>query len=89
MAVGTIPNVNKLNVSQMTQQQVAAHASGFELLGLIVISNHARPDSRNTIVELTQGWVSALCASCTLAGHAAFVIMSADRADADAACKDL
>ena len=55
MVVGVVPNVHQLNMSRMTQQQVEAHATGFALLGLIVLTNRVRPDSRETIVELQQG----------------------------------
>ena len=55
MAVGTIPNVHQLDLSRMSQQQVSAHATGFELLCLIVLSNHVRPDSRDTLTQLQEG----------------------------------
>ena len=55
MAVGTVPNVHQLDLSRMSQQQVCAHASSFELLCLIVLSNHVRPDSRDTLTQLQEG----------------------------------
>ena len=55
MAVGTVPNVHQLDLSRMSQQQVSAHAIGFELLCLIVLANHVRPDSKETITQLQDG----------------------------------
>ena len=55
LAVGLVPNVHQLDVSRMTQQQVQEQATDFALLGLIVLTNRVRPDSRDTIVELQQG----------------------------------
>ena len=55
MAVGIVPNVHQLDLSRMSQQQVAAHATGFDLLCLIVLTNHVRPDSKDTITQLQDG----------------------------------
>lgn len=55
MAVGTVPNVHRLDLTCMSQQQVSAHATDFELLCLIVLTNHVRPDSRDTVTQLQQG----------------------------------
>jgi len=55
LAVGTLPHVDHLELSVMTQQQVEALTPGFDLLGLIVLSNNLRSDSRDTVLELQQG----------------------------------
>ncbi len=55
LAVGKLAHVDQLDLSVLSQQQAEAHATGFELLGLIVLSNHVRPDSRDAILELQRG----------------------------------
>ena len=52
LAVGTLPNVSKLDVQHMSQQQLEKRAEKLEMLGLIVLTNHVRPDSRSTVTEL-------------------------------------
>ncbi|KAL0023496.1 hypothetical protein WJX79_002152 [Trebouxia sp. C0005] len=55
MAVGTIPDVHQLDLLRMTQQQVEAHVTHMELLGLMVLTNNIRSDSKSTITELQAG----------------------------------
>ena len=38
----------------MSQEQLEKEVQHFELLGLLVLSNHLRPDSNGTITELQQ-----------------------------------
>lgn len=52
MAVGTVPNVHLLDLPRMSLQQVSAHTTSFELLCLVVLTNHVRPDSKATITQL-------------------------------------
>ena len=45
-------NVGHANFSAMTQQQAETRAGPLDLLGLIVLSNHLRPDTKETIAHL-------------------------------------
>lgn len=60
MAVGVIPNVTQLDLVHMTQRQVEAHVTHMELLCLMVLTNNIRPDSKETISELQEGYVVML-----------------------------
>ena len=44
--------VGNLNFGAMTQQQVESRAGPLDLLGLFVLSNHLRPDTKQTIAHL-------------------------------------
>ena len=52
MAVGTVPHVHQLDLAHMSLQQMETAAFSFELLGLIVLTNPVRPDSKDTINKL-------------------------------------
>ena len=52
VAVGIIPNVQSLELLRMTQEQVEAHAVDMQLLGLVVLTNSIREDSKKTIHEV-------------------------------------
>ena len=60
LAKGVLRGVDKQAMSLMTQEQLEAHAQGFELLGLLVLSNSLRPDSKATVTELQQRSVFVL-----------------------------
>lgn len=63
MAVGTIQNASKLDLAHMTPQQVEASATNMRLLSLVVMTNNVRPDSKETIAHLQDGYACPLC-SC-------------------------
>lgn len=52
LAGGSLPGVGGLDLAAMNQQQVEAKAGSLDLLGLFVLSNHLRPDSKETILHL-------------------------------------
>ncbi len=52
LAVGVIPDVATLAVHQMSLAQIEAHAGELQLLGIIVLSNPIKADSKDTITEL-------------------------------------
>ncbi len=52
LAVGVLPHVHKLDLSLMSQQEIESHAHKLELLSVIVLTNHVRPDSKATITQL-------------------------------------
>lgn len=54
-AVGIIRNADKLDLVRMPQQQLEAAASHMQLLGLVVLANTVRPDSRETISLVQDG----------------------------------
>ena len=60
MAVGVVPNVHQLDLVRMSQQQLEAEAMNFELLGLIVLSNPVRPDSKTTMTRLQDRWAGLI-----------------------------
>ena len=55
VAVGTIPDVGNLDVHHMSQQQIEAWVVDLRLLGLVVLTNFVRHDSKATISELQDG----------------------------------
>lgn len=55
VAVGTIPDVGRLDVHHMSQQQIEAQAVDLKLLGLVALTNFVRRDSKATISELQDG----------------------------------
>lgn len=54
MAVGSVPNVDQLDLPRLSQQHAQEQSSGFVLLGLIVLTNCIRPESKDTVAELQQ-----------------------------------
>lgn len=58
LAKGVLRGADRQALGQMSQEQLEAHAEGFELLGLLVLHS-LRPDSRKTVIELQQ-WYSWL-----------------------------
>ncbi|DBA94899.1 TPA: hypothetical protein ACH3X1_002432 [Trebouxia sp. C0004] len=54
-AVGIIRGVHKLDIACMTQQQVESCATHMQLLGLVVLTNSVRTDSRQTISQIQDG----------------------------------
>ena len=67
LAVGKLPHVHQLDLTCMSQQQVEARAEGFQLLGLIVVANQVRQDSKNAVIQLQHRqvlFVEVLLAIC-------------------------
>lgn len=55
MAVGTLPKLDEADLPGLSQQQLEMQCSQMELLALVVLTNHVRPDSRDTITQLQDG----------------------------------
>lgn len=55
MAVGYLPELASLDLQSTSQQQLEKMCTQVELLGLVVMSNHVRPDSRETVTQLQEG----------------------------------
>ena len=64
MAVGVLPDVDQLDLPHMSLSDIEAQAQQLELLCLVVLSNQIRPDSKDTITQLQQGY--ALIASIVI-----------------------
>ncbi len=54
IAVAQVPNVAKLDLASMSQQQVEDQAGSFELVGLTILSNHLNSDSKATVKQLQE-----------------------------------
>jgi len=54
LAVGVVQGVRGLNLAAMSQQDMEAKAGSLDLLGLFVLQNHLRHDSKETIVHLQE-----------------------------------
>lgn len=54
LAKGVLKGFDKRALSMMDQEQLEKQVKRFELVGLLVLSNHLRPDSKDTISELQQ-----------------------------------
>lgn len=55
MAVGTLPQLKDADLPQLSQQQLEMQCSQIELLALVVLTDHLRPDSRETVSQLQKG----------------------------------
>ena len=58
MAAGTIKNFKRLEGSTLTLQQSEAAVSHMSLVGLLVVTNALRADSKDTIAELQDEYAS-------------------------------
>ena len=54
LAKGVIRDGSQQALSMMTQEQLERQVDSFQLIGLLVLSNHLRSDSKDTISELHQ-----------------------------------
>ena len=54
LAKGVLKGRDRRSLSPMSQEQLEKQVQQFELLGLLVLSNHLRSDSKGTITELQQ-----------------------------------
>ena len=54
LAKGVVVGTDREALSCMTQEQLESHAQSFKLLGLLVLSNHLKHDSKDTISQLQQ-----------------------------------
>lgn len=54
LAKGVLKGRDRRSLCLMSQEQLEKQVHRFELLGLLVLSNHLRPDSKPTIIELQQ-----------------------------------
>ena len=69
LAVGVLPDVHNLDVQRMSQQQLEEKAVHLELLGLLMLTNRLRPDSKRTVAELQDKYdLCHPCSSCCKAG---------------------
>ena len=57
VAAGIVPDKDKLDLPNMSQQAIEAAAVGMVLLGLVVLANSIRDNSVTTIKELQEGCV--------------------------------
>ena len=57
VAAGIVPDMDKLDLPNMSQQAIEAAAVGMVLLGLVVLANSIRDDSVTTIKALQEGYV--------------------------------
>ena len=55
VAAGVVPGVHHMDLPRMTQQQVEASAVDMQLLGLVVLTNSVRDDSKDTISQVQDG----------------------------------
>ena len=60
LAVGVLKNVTSTDLANMNQQDAEAMAGQLDLLGLLVLSNHLHPASRDTITNLQDKYMSLL-----------------------------
>ena len=61
-AIGVIPDVDQLDLPRMTQQQVESCTLSIQLSALVVLTNSIRPDSKDTISEVQEGYAAgSLC----------------------------
>lgn len=69
LAVGILKDVDKLDLASMSQPEIEAHALPLQLLGLIVLSNQIRPESRDTITQLQEGYAHTTLAETLYVTH--------------------
>ena len=63
LAVGVLKDVDKLDLARMSQLEI--DATQLQLLGLVVLSNQIRSDSKDTIMQLQQGYARAALTAST------------------------
>lgn len=63
MAKGVVKGLDREAMCLMSQEQLERHVEQFELLGLLVLSNHLRTDSEPTVTELQQQYGHSLDAT--------------------------
>ena len=61
LAVGVLPNVHKLDLSVMSQQEIEVHAEGLQMLSMIVLTNNVRLDSRPSVTQLQERYHLCTC----------------------------
>ena len=54
MCKGRLKGLSKEALARLSQEQLEARVDRFTLLGLLVLSNSLRPDSKETITKLQQ-----------------------------------
>ena len=54
VASGILPDVDKMDLTHMSQQAIEAAAIGINLLALVVLANSIREDSISTIKQLQE-----------------------------------
>ena len=64
VAMAVLPNMSQSDMDCMSQHQIEAAASPFRLLGIIVLTNPVKPDSKDIIAELQDRRAS--CALCVV-----------------------
>ncbi len=52
IACGVVKGAARLDLPAMSLQALERHAGHMDLLGLVVMSNHLRPDSQQTVSHL-------------------------------------
>ena len=52
LAMGVLPDVSNMDLQRMSQQQLEQQAENLQMLGLLLLTNHVRPDSKSTVTEL-------------------------------------
>lgn len=57
VALAEVRHVNTLKLAGMSQRDVERHAGQLKLLGLIILSNHVNPDSKETVQQLQERYV--------------------------------
>ena len=61
LAVGTLHGVSAAQLAGMDQQQAEARCGTMDLLGMLVLSNELRDNSRTTIAALQDRFVRPWC----------------------------
>ena len=56
LAVGVLPHAADLDIAHMPQTQIEALASPLQLLGVMVVANPIKDDSKETVTELQDRW---------------------------------
>ena len=54
LAVGVVQGVSCMNLAAASQQQMELRAGSLDVLGLVVLSNHLRSESQETIQHLQE-----------------------------------
>ena len=52
VACGVILDAQQLDIVRMSQQQIEASAVDMQLLGLVILTNSVRSDSRETVQQI-------------------------------------
>ena len=86
IASGSLLDVAKLDLASMPLQALERRAGHMDLLGLVVMTNHLRADSKDTISHLQDRYDSASTCGLTRSEYRSTALLYSIGASSDCCC---